>query len=373
MLAVPSATFRHLNPEFEKSPDGTAELTGFATDELAGWNIESLTFDCTRTLDLLDGNDSAPDNINPVRLWEKSQDFDPSDPYAELVEGDLVGQHERISKLSSTCALVISVSRLSSTLVVQSIMPVAFVGGLAFVVFFSAPEALDLRISTELSLFLALTAVQFIFAAMLPLTSYLTAFDVFILLTYCTIVAIVIENLVVYYIVTREENQERRSRPLSMRAEASLSTRELSLYRGGAEVGTSGPIGLSNGSKSRDLEMGAASERKPLADVPEESGGEEGPAPGEGTKVANGQEAVGGAGKGSGSRDTFSDRKKSASSARSLGIKPIAEKIKATDKRFAFDSAYAYRVTCRVDVAAGIALLFLYILLSILNFTVVFT
>lgn len=66
-------------------------------------------------------------------------------------------------------------------------------------------------------------------------------------------------------------------------------------------------------------------------------------------------------------------KKKVSMSTRSLGIKPIAQKIKATDKRFALDSAYAYRVTCRVDVAAGITILFLYVLLSILNFTVGFS
>lgn len=185
---VPSGVLRSNSLSFEVSAGtNNASVADAKLNELAGWSVGPTSFSCVVT-----NTSTSQVLIAGAPQWAASGFATPN-----------------VSATYQLCFFSITVSRLSNTLIASSVLPVAFISILSFVVFFTAPTELDLRLGTEVTLFLALTAVQFVFRGILPTTSYLTNFDAFIMLSYVLILVIVSENLLVCYISTRGEHKER--------------------------------------------------------------------------------------------------------------------------------------------------------------------
>ncbi|CAI5493714.1 unnamed protein product [Closterium sp. Naga37s-1] len=96
-------------------------------------------------------------------------------------------------------------SPFASTAAPGIIFPTMITVCLAFAVFFATPTQLDIRVSTTVTLFLALIAVQFVIEEQLPKTSYVTAFGQLVLVSYATIVLVILECLLVFYLTSMEE------------------------------------------------------------------------------------------------------------------------------------------------------------------------
>lgn len=105
----------------------------------------------------------------------------------------------------------------------QNMIPVLVTSILAFTVVFAKPEDLATRLSTLVTLFLALVAVQFVIADQLPRTSYMISFTVLVLISYSLISILILESLFVFYLSALEENHKR----LAQRVD-SLATQPLS-------------------------------------------------------------------------------------------------------------------------------------------------
>lgn len=148
--AVPSATYRRLNQLFIPGPNYTGDVQGLNRDELGNWNIDSVTFTCGEI-----NTTEGPRGRGATRVYEQTQPNSPDDVFGRFlanISKALGTTADLNNQLVQTCALTIVVSRLSSTLVVQSVVPVAFVGALSFVIFFVSPDAVDFRVG-ERSLF----------------------------------------------------------------------------------------------------------------------------------------------------------------------------------------------------------------------------
>lgn len=342
---------------FEAGPNRTGNIHGMPRDELAGWDINSVTFACA-TLQLPDGESAL--SSRPISL--QTQDFDPNDDFAHYYDGNPVNP---TTSMNQTCAITIKLSRLSVTAVVQSVVPVAFIAGLSFLVFATNPDDLDMRLGTEVTLFLSLTAVQFVFATYLPLASYLTNFDVFILLSYSLIVVIILESFFVNFLCTRADPRRRRGyeileahKPVpAPPAQASPEEGE-----GRLSFGTMQEMGIAAAAESgapRPLVHNEGQEKEQLTEN------------GVGAEHADGHPGLNGAGT---CRDEDLHLAETAQGTRRRAsiFVPLRgfPRIRVKGPTLPRDPSHAFQLASKVDFWCGVSLFVIYVTLSVVNFTV---
>eukprot|EP00198_Chlamydomonas_reinhardtii_P002391 XP_001691727.1 ligand-gated ion-channel [Chlamydomonas reinhardtii] len=94
----------------------------------------------------------------------------------------------------------IMIKRVSSYYVLTNLIPVLLITLVAFVVFFMPQDALGDRMSVVLTMFLSLTAMQFVFD--FPPANYINALQIVVLVSYVMISIACIESLIVNRIAT---------------------------------------------------------------------------------------------------------------------------------------------------------------------------
>ncbi|PSC74223.1 senescence-specific cysteine protease SAG39-like isoform A [Micractinium conductrix] len=110
--------------------------------------------------------------------------------------------------------VLITVQRFWKPSLINNVLPVILVFFLALLIFACEESELATRLEIVVTLFLALTAVQFVVAGALPTSSYVVPTQQLVLTTYVFLFLLAIESIVVYHIVTRphkvQQSQRRR-------------------------------------------------------------------------------------------------------------------------------------------------------------------
>eukprot|EP00850_Spirogloea_muscicola_P018532 SM000171S03221 [mRNA] locus=s171:26379:30719:- [translate_table: standard] len=230
----------------------------YPSDDLAGWKILQIYLKCDPQLD-----------CNSSELWQKA---DPDDPLVDILKAQSEECGKQLSIKPTSCEIVIVVERLSYFYIWNIIFPVMITVALAFVAFFASPVKLELRLNTTVTLFLALTATQFVVDGQVPKTSYLTAFHKMVLLSYIIIVLIVCECTFVHYITTLDVKRTRLGKEVLKKLGMMESAATSSSIQGGSSRQASMPL------VDEDQELEGGSVSKPKGD-----GG--GPSAAKGTKL----------------------------------------------------------------------------------------
>ncbi|KAK9829624.1 hypothetical protein WJX72_006941 [[Myrmecia] bisecta] len=112
------------------------------------------------------------------------------------------GQNQQTLDILSPVSWVVDlkVSRIRSYAALNYIFPILLVAWISFLVFFMDKTALEARVGIVVTLFLALTALQFTITS--PASSRLSAVQQLILLTYLTLFVTGLEALLVYFVVS---------------------------------------------------------------------------------------------------------------------------------------------------------------------------
>lgn len=169
------------------------------TDELPVWAVSSVDLSCTN---------SSQGAFSSGNFSE--QDQNQNDPTISL--GPLKSS-------GSSCSLVINIYRQSQYYVWNALFPMYCSVHLCFLVFFVSPSDLELRMATTITLFLALTALQFTTNDELPTSSYVTAFHKILIVSYVVIAACGVESLFVHHVVTKKEKLNLMGKTLRDRKE----------------------------------------------------------------------------------------------------------------------------------------------------------
>ncbi|QDZ23285.1 ligand-gated ion-channel protein [Chloropicon primus] len=171
---IPSAT----STRFLIRGEGDA-LSGF---EVAGIKIVAKKESLQDELDFFIGGYGTKSNPNdPVKIT------------GGPARSGYLGQAERVS-----FDIFIGVDRFSKYYVLNMIVPVLLLVSLSFITYIIPPSSLDSRIGLNVTLFLALTALQFVVNDQLPKSSYPTAVTELILVCYLVVSFGVPESIVVF-------------------------------------------------------------------------------------------------------------------------------------------------------------------------------
>lgn len=110
-------------------------------------------------------------------------------------------------------AILITVERFWKPSLINAVLPVVLVFTLGLMTFFTSESSLDTRLEIVVTLFLALTAVQFVVIGQIPTSSYVVPTQQLVLTTYIFLFLLAIESIAVFHIVCRyEKKQETKKR-----------------------------------------------------------------------------------------------------------------------------------------------------------------
>ncbi|PRW32523.1 alpha beta- isoform C [Chlorella sorokiniana] len=196
------------------APDSTVNIVPSATgtqlyepetgDKLSGWTVEGIQivpFNLS-SLDLLaagDGTLSDPDDPWPLNPTSPTQ----GPP----------GQSNFIGYLwQNGFEIYIEVHRVSLYYVITAILPIYINTCLALLVFSVSPRHLDTRLGIVVTLFLSLTALQFIIAAGLPSSQTVVPTQQLIIVSYCILAGIGVTSILVFWMVSLHRSRERQRR-----------------------------------------------------------------------------------------------------------------------------------------------------------------
>eukprot|EP00898_Chlorokybus_atmophyticus_P000762 jgi/Chlat1/1687/Chrsp127S01916 len=133
-------------------------------------------------------------------------------------------EHEALTFTYPNFVITIDVVRLSSYYVYNIILPMSICVALSWITFLlSAAEHVDTRLQIVVTLFLALTAMQFVVNDQLPKSSYITALHIQVVISYAAISVVGLEGLAVYYL-TRKDIKKRKNNAQAIAAEMSWRT-----------------------------------------------------------------------------------------------------------------------------------------------------
>jgi hypothetical protein len=155
-------------------------------DDSPDWNIDNITLVKANGASLLD-------RINYFSS-QRSAEGDPS-PLAPL--GNQTSWLVNAGA-SQMIAVVIKVSRFWQWNLISGVLPILVCSILGLLVFFQDPSDLGARLSVVVTLFLALTAVQFVLAESMPRSSYVLPLQQIILVTYLCLTLSAMESILAY-------------------------------------------------------------------------------------------------------------------------------------------------------------------------------
>jgi len=192
--------------EFIPSAQSTRFLVRGEGDIVSGWDVKSLEVQ-PRNFTLESELSFFLDNYGKMPA--------PTDPTPVLPSS---GAYEGVNLVSFD--LVITIERLYNYYVLNMIVPILLLVSLSVVTYIIPAESLDIRIALNLTLFLSLTALQFIVNDQLPRSSYPSAVTKLILICYCAVAYGVPETIVVYAITRSSKVKEEMAspRPSSLKA-----------------------------------------------------------------------------------------------------------------------------------------------------------
>ncbi|KAI7836521.1 hypothetical protein COHA_009622 [Chlorella ohadii] len=174
-------------------------------DKLSGWTVEGvqiLPFNLS-SLDLLAAGDAGTLS-NPSDPWP----LNPTSP----TQGP-PGQNEFTGYLwQNGFEIYIEVHRVSLYYVITAILPIYINTCLALLVFSVSPRHLDTRLGIVVTLFLSLTALQFIIAAGLPSSQTVVPTQQLIIVSYCILAGIGVTSILVFWMVSLHRSRERQRR-----------------------------------------------------------------------------------------------------------------------------------------------------------------
>ncbi|CAI5463657.1 unnamed protein product [Closterium sp. Yama58-4] len=176
-----------------QSEQGGGQLGGgggtYVNDEVTGWKINGVALNCTPS----DTTVSTSATYHPDDPWYAFSQNSPSDSGSSNANE------------STSCVFTIQISRTSGVYIISIVVPVMLSVYLCFSVFFARPDDLETRSATFVTLFLALSAVQFVIDSQLPRSSVMTQFGYLVIISYVFISLTAVETLIVYLIADRLE------------------------------------------------------------------------------------------------------------------------------------------------------------------------
>ncbi|PSC69798.1 ligand-gated ion channel [Micractinium conductrix] len=195
---------------FRPSATGTQLYYPATGDKLSGWRLRNVyiqPMDLQET-DLIRAGGSTPSD--PDDPWP----LNPADPNAPAFRGFL---------WQNGMEIYIEVDRISSYYLIIAVVPVYINTCLALLVFSVNPRHLDTRLGIVVTLFLSLTALQFILAAGLPSSTTVVPTQQLILVSYGILALIGVCSIFVFEVVSLHRTRERQRR--LKRAQRAFSTR----------------------------------------------------------------------------------------------------------------------------------------------------
>eukprot|EP00208_Stichococcus_sp_RCC1054_P003666 CAMPEP_0206136454 /NCGR_PEP_ID=MMETSP1473-20131121/1693_1 /ASSEMBLY_ACC=CAM_ASM_001109 /TAXON_ID=1461547 /ORGANISM="Stichococcus sp, Strain RCC1054" /LENGTH=632 /DNA_ID=CAMNT_0053529003 /DNA_START=68 /DNA_END=1963 /DNA_ORIENTATION=+ len=106
--------------------------------------------------------------------------------------------------------MIIQATRYYDYWLVNSIIPIILSTSLAFFVFLLPPEDLEKRLTLLVTLFLALTALQFVIGTGLPASSYVLRPQAMVLTGYSVFVILALESWLAFYLASAHERRTRK-------------------------------------------------------------------------------------------------------------------------------------------------------------------
>eukprot|EP00936_MAST-01D_sp_MAST-1D-sp1_P000225 g225.t1 len=148
-----------------------------------------------------DGNDAPGWTINNVTLTNNTFVLTPPPHSSDHPQktNSMVG-----NQTFSALRLEITVERQSAFYMKNLVLPIVLLNMLSWSSFLLQPSAVDVRLGTTMTIFLALVAFQFIINDALPKTGKMTKMHQFIILTNVMIVISGLESLLVYWLVQQD-------------------------------------------------------------------------------------------------------------------------------------------------------------------------
>ncbi|KAL4422476.1 hypothetical protein ABPG75_008673 [Micractinium tetrahymenae] len=109
-------------------------------------------------------------------------------------------------------AVLITIERFWKPSLINSVLPVVLVFLLGMFIFVCEEDDLTTRIEIVVTLFLALTAVQFVLIGSVPTSSYVVPTQQLVLATYVFLFLLAVESIIVYRIVMHHQKRQRALR-----------------------------------------------------------------------------------------------------------------------------------------------------------------
>lgn len=181
------------------SATGTQLYSPSAGDELSGWKLKGVqmkTFNLTEQNLVKAGGStlSAPGDPWPIN---------PADPSVQAFQGVL---------WQTGVEIFIVVDRISLYYCITAILPIWLNTCLSLLVFSVNPRHLDTRLGIVVTLFLSLTALQFVLAVGLPSSTTIVPTQQLIIVAYCILGGIGVSSILGFWLVQLHRTSERRRR-----------------------------------------------------------------------------------------------------------------------------------------------------------------
>jgi hypothetical protein len=176
-------------------------------DDSSGWKVDEVYMEPYIVQDeskLVRGKLIPPAVNDPVPLFTTATDANG----VRYVTGLQEVFESRLNPGNSVL-IIIKVSRYSSFFVVNNLVPIILSTALGFFVFLLDVEEMEKRLGLLVTLFLALTALQFVISTNLPNSSYVLKTQALVLAGYALFVAMALESWAVYYLGTSHQRHKR--------------------------------------------------------------------------------------------------------------------------------------------------------------------
>ncbi|GAB4822985.1 hypothetical protein N2152v2_010031 [Parachlorella kessleri] len=265
------------------SSGGTKLYSTGAGDDTSQWSVVGITLDDNNHVDagrwFLEYSEVESDPGDPAPLNPAPGTFNCSGTWADDEESSQNGEPQLCNVYSGSqeqiFAVYIEIQRFWRYYLLNSVLPVILCAVLASIIFFLDITDLAPRLEVTVTLFLSLTAVQFVLGDSMPASSYVsTGHGLYIvcswsvgspaelgaqvmptqqlvIATYVFLALVAVESILVYHIATwpqhREAKRRRREGYLRYREALAASKQAEQQPSGGKEATDGGGMGSSNG------------------------------------------------------------------------------------------------------------------------------
>lgn len=172
-------------------------------DLISGWQVNALS------LVIVDTKNST---TKDTRLLTVSNPYDPC-PLSPTNESVVTKEPFKTVLTDSTgFYIVIEISRISSYYVLNAIIPVVLTVWLSFFVFAISPKHVDSRIGLIFTLFIALSALQYVLLSMLPASTTIVPTQQVILVSYFVLAIIAVMSVGTFQLAHMDDRRKQREK-----------------------------------------------------------------------------------------------------------------------------------------------------------------